>query len=96
MPWIQSVHFTFAPEDAERVVEIFKELRTLSQAEAGVVGFEVARSKDKPNVFLLWEVYRDEAALKAHMETEHFRRLVIGAIRPLAKERLAETVFPLD
>jgi len=96
MMLIQSIHFTFAPEDADRVVEIFKELRTRSLAEAGVVSFEVARSKDKPHVFALWEVYRDEAALRAHMETEHFGRLVIGAIRPLAKQRLGETVFPLD
>ncbi len=94
--FIQSVRFTFAPEDADRVVELFKELRTLSRAEAGVVSFEVARGRDKPHVFALWEVYRDEAALKAHMETEHFGRLVIGAIRPLAKERLGEIVFPLD
>lgn len=96
MPLIQSVHFTFAPKDAERVVEIFKELRSLSRAEPGVVSFEVARSQDKPNVFALWEVYRDDAALRAHTESEHFQRLVVGLIRPLAKERLGEIVFPLD
>jgi quinol monooxygenase YgiN len=92
---IQSIHFTFASEDADRVAGIFEELRELSRAEPGVVSFEVARSKDKPNVYALWEVYRDEAALKAHVESEHFGRLVVGQIRRLAKERLGETVFPL-
>jgi len=93
---IQSIHYTFAPEDADRVAGIFRELRDLSRQEPGVVSFDVARSKDKPNVFALWEEYRDEAALKAHMESEHFQRLAVNGIRPLAKERLGETVFPLE
>ena len=53
-------------------------------------------AKDLSNVFALWEEYRDETALKAHTETEHFARLVVNGIRRLAKERVAATVFPLD
>jgi quinol monooxygenase YgiN len=93
---IQSLHYTFAPEDGDRVAEIFKELRDLSRQEPGVISFDVARSKETPNVFALWEEYRDEAALKAHMETEHFRRLAVGEIRRLATDRLLATVYPLE
>jgi len=93
---IQSIHYTFAPESADQAATILKELRDLSLQEPGILGFDVARSKDKPNVFALWEEYRDEAALKAHSETAHFQRLVVGGIRQLAKERLAETMFPLE
>jgi quinol monooxygenase YgiN len=93
---IQSIHYTFAPEDADEAARIFKELRDLSRQEPGIARFDVARSKDMPNVFALWEEYRDEAALKAHAETEHFARLVVNGIRRLAKERVAATVFPLD
>jgi quinol monooxygenase YgiN len=93
---IQSIHFVFAPEDGDRVAQIFAELRDLSSRERGVARFDVGRSMERPNVFALWEEYRDESALQAHVESDHYRRLVIDGIRPLAKERFLETVFPLD
>jgi quinol monooxygenase YgiN len=93
---IQSIHYTFAPEDAGQAAGILRELRDLSRAEPGVLTFDVARSEEKPNVFVLWEAYRDEAARKTHFETEHFHRLAVNGIRRLAKERLGETAVPLD
>ncbi len=92
---IQSIRFTFAPEDADRVAGIFLELRDLSREEPGVLRFDIGRSNDHPNVFALWEEYRDEAALKSHMDSDHYRRLVVNGVRPLAKERLAEKLAPL-
>ena len=92
---IQSIHYTFAPEDADRVAAILIELRDLSRQEPGIMQFEVARGQDRPNIFALWEVYRDDAALKAHLESDHFQRLGINGIRRLATERLAEIALPL-
>jgi quinol monooxygenase YgiN len=46
-------------------------------------------------VFALWEVYRDKAAVEAHAASEHFERLVLNRIRPLAKQRDAVTVTPI-
>jgi quinol monooxygenase YgiN len=93
---ILSIHYTFAPEDADRAAALFRELRDRARGEPGCLTFDVARSQDKPHVFALWEEYRDDAALKAHLETEHFKRLALSGIRPLAKERLAETLSPLE
>lgn len=92
---IQSVHYTFSPADADRVAAIFEELRDLSQAESGVISFRIARSNDKPNVFALWEEYRDDAALSDHLASRHFQRLVIEGIRPLATARVGEIGVPL-
>ena len=92
---IQSIHFTFAPEDADNAEAILRELRDASRKEEGVITFDVARSREKPNVFALWEAYKDSAALDAHIATEHFKRLVINGVRPLAQQRNAETVFPI-
>jgi quinol monooxygenase YgiN len=92
---IVSIHFTFAAEDADKAEAILRELRDASRKEEGVIGFEVARSKEKPNVFALWEQYRDRAALDAHMATEHFTRLVLNGARKLARQRNGETVFPI-
>jgi autoinducer 2-degrading protein len=92
---VSSIHYTFAPEDADRVESIFRELRDASVKEPGVMQFQVGRSQEKPNVFALWEVYRDQAAVDAHRATEHFARLVINGVRPLAQERNVETVVPI-
>jgi (4S)-4-hydroxy-5-phosphonooxypentane-2,3-dione isomerase len=92
---IQSIHFTFAPEDADKAEAILRELRDASRNEEGVVAFDVARSQEKPNVFALWEEYEDEAALDAHIATEHFKRLVLNGLRPLAQQRIAERVVPI-
>ena len=92
---IHSIHFTFAPKDADRVEALFRELRDASRKEAGVIQFDVGRSREKPNVFALWEVYRDQAAFDAHVASEHFQRLVANGVRPLAQERSIETVVPI-
>lgn len=93
---IQSIHFTFAPEDADKAEDLLRELRDESRKEAGVIGFDVCRSEEKPNVFALWEQYTDKAALESHIATEHFQRLVIHGVRIMAKQRNAEMVFPIS
>lgn len=88
---VQSVHYTFQPEDADRAEAILRQLRDASRQEPGVVVFEVARSQEKPNEFALYEEYRDQAALEAHAKTEHFDTFVINGIRKLAVARNAVT-----
>lgn len=92
---IASIVFTFAAEDSDRIEAMFRELRDASVKEPGVVRFEVGRSEEKPNVFALWEVYRDHDAMNAHRGTEHFQRLVVEGIRPSAQQRTIETVIPI-
>jgi (4S)-4-hydroxy-5-phosphonooxypentane-2,3-dione isomerase len=92
---IQSIVYTFAPEDADIAETMLRELRDLSRKEDGIVTFDVARSKEKPNVFVLWEEYKDQAAIDSHLATEHFKRLGINGIRILAKQRVAEVAIPL-
>jgi quinol monooxygenase YgiN len=92
---ITSIHYTFAAKDADKAESLFRELRAASLKEPGVVEFEVGRSSDELNVFALWEVYRDKAAADAHRASEHFKRLVIGEIRPLSQQRNAVTVIPI-
>ena len=92
---ITSIHYTFASKDADNAESLFRELRDASVKEPGVVQFEVGRSSEDPNVFALWEVYRDQAAADAHRESDHFKRLVLNGIRPIAQQRNAATVIPL-
>ena len=91
--FVQSIHYTFEPKDADAVETMLRELRDVSRKEPGVVAFDVARSRDEPHVFALWEVYADRAAVDAHAATPHFQRLVVEGIRKLARERVAQTGF---
>jgi quinol monooxygenase YgiN len=92
---IAAIQFTFASKDADTAESIFRELRDASIKEPGVIQFQVGRSSEKPNVFALWEVYRDKAAMDAHRASEHYQRLVINGIRPLVQQRSIETVRPI-
>ena len=93
---ISAIQFTFEARDADKAETLLREIRDASVKEPGVVRFEVGRSTDDPNVFVLWEVYRDQAAVDAHRASDHFKRLVLGGIRPLAKKRTAVTATPID
>jgi quinol monooxygenase YgiN len=92
---IASIVFAFAPQDADEAEAMLRELRDASLKEPGIIRFEVGRSHEKPHVFALWEVYRDQDAVNAHRSTEHFQRLVVDGIRPLAQQRNVETVIPI-
>jgi quinol monooxygenase YgiN len=92
---ISAIVFTFATQDSNKAEVILRELRDASVKEPGIVRFEVGRSEEKPNVFALWEVYRDKDAVDAHHASEHFQRLVVEGIRPLAQQRNVETVIPI-
>lgn len=92
---IASIVYTFAAEDSDKAEAMFRELRDASVKEPGIIRFEVGRSQEKPNVFALWEVYRNQEAVNAHRNAEHFQRLVVEGIRPLARQRRVETVVPI-
>lgn len=47
-------------------------------------------SVDDPNMYCLYEVYEDEAALAAHRETPHFREIIEGVIVPVLERRERE------
>jgi autoinducer 2-degrading protein len=42
--------------------------------EPGIARFDVVQQTDDPTRFVLVEVYRDEAASKAHKETAHYAK----------------------
>ena len=85
---INAVMYQFPDDKADEVAAIFKELRAASLGEPGCAGYEVMRGDaDEPGTFVLYESWHDQAALDAHYETEHFKRLGVGGVRPLATNR---------
>ncbi|HEY1148169.1 MAG TPA: putative quinol monooxygenase [Pseudoduganella sp.] len=74
----------------DEVLAIVAELRARSLSEPGCLGYEVYRSEQDPQVLLLLERYRDEAAIEAHRQSEHYQSLVPGRALPLLAERRVE------
>src|ERR1700744_3431010 len=77
--------------EADKVAGILDRFLPEAQREAGVKLFLIGRGRDNPNQFLFYELFRDEAAFKAHTESAHFKTYIAGqALELLAKRERAQ------
>ena len=72
---------------ADNVADILDRFLPEAQSEPGVKLFLIGRSKDNPAQFLFYELFRDEAAFKAHQESPHFKTYIVGQALPLLAKR---------
>ena len=72
--FVVCVHVHVKPEHCEALIEASLENAQNTVREPGNLRFDVLQRADDPNRFLLYEVYRDEAGMKAHKETAHYAR----------------------
>jgi quinol monooxygenase YgiN len=94
---INAVTYTFPAEKADEVERMFRELRAASLREDGCLQYEVCRvGDDAPGTFVLYERWRDQAALEEHYGLEHFVRLGVNGIRKLATGRTALKGTPVE
>jgi len=91
---VQTVIYTVDAANVEETAKALRALRDGSRAEPGCVTFDVTRAAD--NTFVLYEEWRDQAALDVHYKTEHFQQYGINGIRKLASSRVAYQGVPLD
>jgi quinol monooxygenase YgiN len=73
--------------EADKVAGILDRFLPEAQREEGAMMFLISRSKDNPAQFLFYELFRDEAAFKAHQESAHFKTYIAGQALPLLKKR---------
>lgn len=94
---INAVTYTFPVAEADEAERLFRELRAASLGEAGCLGYEVCRGDgDAAGTFVLYEKWRDKAALDEHYEQVHFVRLALNGLRPLATSRTAVRGTPVE
>jgi autoinducer 2-degrading protein len=75
----------------DEVAAALQEMAPLVQAsEPGCKLYQANRSRENPDLFLLYEHYEDEAALQGHRETPHFKAIIEGTIVPLLDKRERE------
>jgi quinol monooxygenase YgiN len=73
--------------EADRVADILSRFLPEAQREAGAKLFLISRARDNPAQFLFYELFRDEAAFKAHQESPHFKTYIAGQALPLLARR---------
>lgn len=89
------VHFRFAPEDRTEVAAILALLATESRREPGCLAYIPHQVQEDPDTILIYEQYRDQQALEAHRESEHFKKYAIGGIFQKMKDRQLENLVAL-
>jgi quinol monooxygenase YgiN len=72
---------------ADKVADILHRFLPEAQSEPGAKLFLIGRNKDNPAQFLFYELFRDEAAFKAHQESAYFKTYIAGQALPLLAKR---------
>jgi quinol monooxygenase YgiN len=72
---------------ADRIADILARFLPEAQREPGAKLFLISRARDNPAQFLFYELFRDEAAFKAHQESAHFKTYIAGEALPLLAKR---------
>ncbi|SCQ72556.1 Antibiotic biosynthesis monooxygenase [Propionibacterium freudenreichii] len=69
-----TVKWDVKPEYADKFMDLVDEFTRACRAEPGCLWFEWSRSVDDPNQYILLEAYKDGAAGKVHVESDHFKK----------------------
>jgi quinol monooxygenase YgiN len=85
----------FRTEDREEIAGILRELTAGSRQEAGCVVYIPHAVESEPDTVLIYEQYRDEAAVEAHRASEHFRRFAVGGLYQRMLDRAVENLTTL-
>ena len=72
---------------ADKVAAILDRFLPEAQSDPGAKLFLIGRGKENPAQFLFYELFRDEAALKAHQESTYFKTYIAEQALPLLAKR---------
>jgi quinol monooxygenase YgiN len=75
-----------ASESRAAALELFEELASASRAEPELFDYRVTTDVEAPNVVRVIEQYEDDAAVDAHMSSDHFESFQAAIASHLAGE----------
>ena len=87
MSFVLVVRMKTSEGNAQRAVEVARELAEASRSEPGCRAYVPCVDTEDPGSLLFFEEYDDKAAFEAHGATEHFQRLAVGELFPLMESR---------
>ena len=93
---VLAVTWVANPSKEAEVAEIFSELEKASRQEPGCLLYVVHRHRTEIGRFFIYEQYRDDAALDAHRQSQHFQQYAVKTLQQIATRRHGELYFPLN
>jgi (4S)-4-hydroxy-5-phosphonooxypentane-2,3-dione isomerase len=83
--FVNAVDLDIVPAEREKFLAAITENGAASVKEPGCRRFDILNLASDPNHFFLYEIYDNEAALKSHRETPHFKKYAATAANMVAK-----------
>ena len=87
-----TVRMTFRSEDRQEIIRILRELTRFSRQEEGCITYVPHFVESNPDTMLIYEQYRDEAAVEHHRATPHFAKYAVGGLYQRMLERNLENL----
>jgi quinol monooxygenase YgiN len=92
---VLAVHLTMRTGHDAEIITLFQQLQAGTRNEPGCISYVVQRSRENPLHFLIYEQYRDEAALQEHRDSPHFKQFATNGVFRFVVQRQAELYDPL-
>jgi quinol monooxygenase YgiN len=90
-----AVHLLVKSGKESEVARLFGPLAEASRREPGCLLYIAHQRSDNPRRFLVYEQYKDEAALEAHRNSPHFKQYATDGFYTMVEEREAGLYSPL-
>ena len=88
-----TVRMRFELEDHDKVAELLLPLAAASRKEPGCVTYVPHFVEGDPSTLVIYEQYKDQAALDSHRASPHFAKYGIGGLLQLMKDRHLENLI---
>jgi (4S)-4-hydroxy-5-phosphonooxypentane-2,3-dione isomerase len=83
--FVNAVDLDIVPAEHDNFLAAITENGAAAAKEPGCKRFDILNLGSDPNHFFLYEVYDNEAAFKAHRETDHFKKYAAATAKMVAK-----------
>jgi quinol monooxygenase YgiN len=89
MAYVLTAKWTAREDEVAAVEAVLRKLIAATRAEPGNLVYQCHRDPSDPRVFLIYEMYEDEDAFKAHASSAHFDEFAVrdGIPRLESRER---------
>lgn len=90
-----TVRMRFSSEDREEITQVVRELTRSSRLEPGCVSYVPHWVESNPDTLVIYEQYKDEAAVEHHRGTPHFAKFAIGGLYQKMLDRVVENLVAI-
>lgn len=93
---VLKVDMLVKPGSEDKCKEYLRILQEHSRQEQGCLMYVGHQSTQEPRRFLIYEQYKDQAALDAHRNAPYFKQHVSGGLDGIVESRSRELYRPVD